>query len=86
MNHYLISGFLDISLMTTSYKQMKKGNEEMISISSLPFFSHTFHSPIPCPVPCGAVAAEIWQGAEVPRQDPDRAARHSQPLATSHQL
>ena len=30
MNHYLISGFLDISPMTTSCEQVKKGNEEMI--------------------------------------------------------
>ena len=38
MKHYLISGLLDISLMTTSCEQVKKGNEEMISISSLPFY------------------------------------------------
>ena len=31
------------------------------------FFVYTFHSPIPRPVPCGAVVAEIWHGAMEPR-------------------
>ena len=31
------------------------------------FFVYTFHSPIPRPVPCGAVVAEIWHGAMGPR-------------------
>lgn len=31
------------------------------------FFVYTFHSPIPRPVPCGAVVAEIWLGAMEPR-------------------
>ena len=30
------------------------------------FFVYTFHSPIPRPVPCGAVVAEIWLGAMEP--------------------
>ncbi len=31
------------------------------------FFLSPFHFPIPRPVPCGAVVAEIWHGAMEPR-------------------
>ena len=54
MKHYLLSSLPDTPPLTTSCEQVKKGNEEMISISSLPF---SYPLPLPYSTPSALYTA-----------------------------